>query len=113
MEEGSMRVDANVSVRPSGSSELTTRCEIKNLNSVRSLGRAIEYEADRQVELVTAGERVVQETRHWVEDEGRTLSGRSKEESHDYRYFPEPDLVPVEPSEECLPSVPSAMPPPP
>src|SRR5207302_1058809 len=78
MEEGSMRVDANVSVRRSGSTALGTRCEIKNLNSVRSLGRAIEYEAARQVELVSAGDRVAQETRHWVEDEGRTVSGRSK-----------------------------------
>ncbi|MCU1463434.1 MAG: gatB, partial [Acidimicrobiales bacterium] len=110
MEEGSMRVDANVSVRRAGSDELGTRCEIKNLNSVRSVGRAIEYEAARQVELVTAGARVVQETRHWVEDEGRTVSGRSKEESHDYRYFPEPDLVPVEPSPEWLASVRSSLP---
>jgi aspartyl-tRNA(Asn)/glutamyl-tRNA(Gln) amidotransferase subunit B len=110
MEEGSLRVDANVSVRPAGSAEFGTRCEIKNLNSVRSLGRAIEYEAARQVELVSAGERIVQETRHWVEDEGRTVSGRSKEESHDYRYFPEPDLVPVEPSDDWLSSVRSSMP---
>jgi aspartyl-tRNA(Asn)/glutamyl-tRNA(Gln) amidotransferase subunit B len=111
MEEGSMRVDANVSVRPTGSPELGTRCEIKNLNSVRSLGRAIEYEAARQIALIEAGERVAQETRHWVEGEGRTISGRSKEESHDYRYFPEPDLVPVEPSDEWLASVRTSLPP--
>ncbi len=98
MEEGSMRVDANVSVRAPGSSELGTRCEIKNLNSLRSLLRAIEYEADRQWDLLEAGDRVVQETRHWDEEGGRTRSGRSKEEAHDYRYFPEPDLVPVAPS---------------
>ncbi|MER3453415.1 MAG: Asp-tRNA(Asn)/Glu-tRNA(Gln) amidotransferase subunit GatB, partial [Acidimicrobiia bacterium] len=97
MEEGSLRVDANVSVRPAGSGAFGTRCEIKNLNSIRSLGRAIDYEARRQIALLEAGGEVVQETRHWVEDEGRTVGGRSKEESHDYRYFPEPDLVPVAP----------------
>ncbi len=96
MEEGSMRVDANVSVRPAGSDELGTRCEIKNVNSLRSLGRAIEYEARRQVDLLEAGERVAQETRHWDEDDGRTHTMRSKEEADDYRYFPEPDLVPVD-----------------
>ena len=111
MEEGSMRVDANVSIRPVGATEFGTRCEIKNLNSVRSLGRAIEYEVHRQADLVDAGDRVVQETRHWVEDEGRTVGGRSKEESHDYRYFPEPDLVPVAPSGEWLESVRASMPP--
>src|SRR5438132_11624003 len=84
MEEGSMRVDANVSVRPPGSEELATRCEIKNLNSLRSLVRAIEYEAQRQWALSEARERVVQETRHWDEENGRTVSGRSKEEAHDY-----------------------------
>src|SRR5581483_355593 len=87
MEEGSMRVDANVSVRRPGD-PLGTRCEIKNLNSVRSLGRAIEYEARRQVDLITAGERVHQETRHWDEEAGRTRAGRSKEQAEDYRYFP-------------------------
>jgi aspartyl-tRNA(Asn)/glutamyl-tRNA(Gln) amidotransferase subunit B len=110
MEEGSMRVDANVSVRAVGSSELGTRCEIKNLNSLRSLVHAIEYEADRQWELVQTGERVVQETRHWDEAGGRTLSGRSKEEAHDYRYFPEPDLVPVAPTEELRAKVRASMP---
>ena len=95
-----MRVDANVSVRPVGSTELGTRAEIKNVNSLRSLGRAIEYEIERQIELLESGERVVQETRHWDEDGGRTRSGRSKEEAHDYRYFPEPDLVPVAPTDE-------------
>ena len=97
MEEGSMRVDANVSVRRVGDDQLGTRCEIKNLNSVRSLVHAIEYEAARQVELITAGERVRQETRHWDEAAGRTREGRSKEQAEDYRYFPEPDLVPLEP----------------
>ena len=99
MEEGSMRVDANVSVRPSGSSDFGTRCEIKNLNSLRSLGRAIEYEAVRQIALLESGERVVQETRHWDESAGRTESMRSKEEANDYRYFPEPDLVPLAPDD--------------
>jgi aspartyl-tRNA(Asn)/glutamyl-tRNA(Gln) amidotransferase subunit B len=99
MEEGSMRVDANVSVRRSPDDEFGTRCEIKNLNSLRSLRRAIEYEARRQIDLIEAGDKVAQETRHWVEGEGRTVSGRSKEESHDYRYFPEPDLVPLRPSD--------------
>jgi len=97
MEEGSMRVDANVSLRPAGTFELGTRCEIKNLNSLRSLGRAIDYEVERQAGLLEAGEKVVQQTRHWNEDEGVTVALRSKEEAFDYRYFPEPDLVPVVP----------------
>jgi aspartyl-tRNA(Asn)/glutamyl-tRNA(Gln) amidotransferase subunit B len=100
MEEGSMRVDANVSVRPRGSSEFGTKVEIKNMNSLRSLGRAIEFEIDRQIELLEAGERVIQETRHWDEDDGRTHGMRTKEGSSDYRYFPEPDLVPLAPSAE-------------
>jgi aspartyl-tRNA(Asn)/glutamyl-tRNA(Gln) amidotransferase subunit B len=99
MEEGSMRVDANVSMRPSGSSEFGTRCEIKNLNSLRSLGRAIEYEAARQIALLESGDRIVQETRHWDESAGRTESMRSKEEANDYRYFPEPDLVSLAPDD--------------
>jgi aspartyl-tRNA(Asn)/glutamyl-tRNA(Gln) amidotransferase subunit B len=110
MEEGSMRVDANVSVRRDGDTEFGTRCEIKNLNSVRSLARAIEYEAQRQVDLVTAGERVVQETRHWDEDAGRTRAGRSKEQAEDYRYFPEPDLVPLEPESEYVRAIVATMP---
>jgi aspartyl-tRNA(Asn)/glutamyl-tRNA(Gln) amidotransferase subunit B len=97
MEEGSMRVDANVSVRPAGTTEFGTRCEIKNLNSLRSLGRAIEYEATRQIALIDNGETVTLETRHWDEAAGRTSSMRSKEEANDYRYFPEPDLVPLAP----------------
>ena len=96
MEEGSMRVDANVSVNRPGD-PWGTRCEIKNLNSTRSLGRAIDYEMRRQIDLLEAGERVVQETRHWNEDDGRTHTLRSKEEAFDYRYFPEPDLVPIAP----------------
>jgi aspartyl-tRNA(Asn)/glutamyl-tRNA(Gln) amidotransferase subunit B len=110
MEEGSMRVDANVSVRRAGD-ELGTRCEIKNLNSVRSLRNAIEYEAHRQVELITAGERVRQETRHWDEGAGLTRPGRSKEQAEDYRYFPEPDLVPLDPEPEYVARIAASMPP--
>jgi aspartyl-tRNA(Asn)/glutamyl-tRNA(Gln) amidotransferase subunit B len=100
LEEGSMRFDANVSVRPAGREEFGTRCEIKNLNSLRSLGRAIEYEAARQIALIESGEKVSQETRHWDEAAGRTSTMRSKEEANDYRYFPEPDLVPLAPDDE-------------
>ena len=110
MEEGSMRVDCNVSVRPMGDPELGTRCEVKNINSLRSLGRAIVYESRRQVDLITSGDRVEQQTRHWNEDEGRTHKLRSKEEAYDYRYFPEPDLVPLDPSAEWIESVRSALP---
>jgi len=110
MEEGSLRIDANVSVRRAGSSELGTRCEIKNMNSLRSLVRAIDYEAARQIALVESGERVVQETRHWDEGEGRTHSMRSKEEAYDYRYFPEPDLVPLEPTDEWISEVVASLP---
>jgi aspartyl-tRNA(Asn)/glutamyl-tRNA(Gln) amidotransferase subunit B len=110
MEEGSMRVDANVSVRPAGSPTLGKRCEVKNLNSLRSLGRAIEYEARRQVDLLESGEKVKQETRHWDEEAGRTRSGRSKEEAEDYRYFQEPDLVPLEPDEAWIARIDSSMP---
>jgi aspartyl-tRNA(Asn)/glutamyl-tRNA(Gln) amidotransferase subunit B len=109
MEEGSMRVDANVSVRPAGTSELGTRCEIKNLNSLRSLGRAIEYEIERQIGLLEAGDKVVQQTRHWNEDQGVTVALRSKEEAFDYRYFPEPDLVPVAPDTKWQSEVAASM----
>ncbi|ACL67658.1 glutamyl-tRNA(Gln) amidotransferase, B subunit [Anaeromyxobacter dehalogenans 2CP-1] len=95
MQEGSLRCDANVSVMRKGASELGTRCEIKNMNSFRFLKQAIEFEARRQVELIEAGEPVVQETRLFDPDRGETRSMRSKEEAHDYRYFPEPDLPPV------------------
>ncbi len=96
LEEGSMRFDANVSVRPAGSDEFGTRTEVKNMNSMRSLQRAVAFEIERQVRLVEAGGEVVQETRHWNEELGATSSMRSKEESEDYRYFQEPDLVPLE-----------------
>jgi len=110
MEEGSMRVDANVSVRPAGTSELGTKVEVKNMNSLRSLGRAIEYEIERQTIALDTGERIVQETRHWDEADGRTHSMRTKEGSSDYRYFPEPDLVPVAPTAEMRAAVQSSMP---
>lgn len=109
MEEGSMRCDANVSVRKPGE-PLGTRCEIKNVNSVRSLGRAIEYEARRQIVLLEAGEKVRQETRHWDETDGRTHTLRSKEDADDYRYFLEPDLVPIDPDPEWIESVRRALP---
>ena len=95
MQEGSLRCDANISVMPEGATEFGTRAEIKNLNSFRALERAIEYEIQRQIQLVEDGGTVVQETRTWDDGKGMTLSMRSKEEAHDYRYFPEPDLVPV------------------
>ena len=110
MEEGSMRVDANVSVRPAGAGELRTRCEVKNLNSLRSLGRAVAYEARRHVGLWEAGERPRQETRHWDESGGRTISGRSKEEVEDYRYFTDPDLVPLAVDGAAVAEVDAALP---
>ncbi|HEV3282523.1 MAG TPA: Asp-tRNA(Asn)/Glu-tRNA(Gln) amidotransferase subunit GatB [Acidimicrobiales bacterium] len=109
MEEGSMRVDANVSVRRAGGDSFGTRCEVKNLNSLRSLGRAVAYEADRQIELLEGGDDVVQQTRHWDEDAGRTVALRSKEEAYDYRYFLEPDLVPLAPDAEWIRAVGDAM----
>ncbi len=110
MEEGSMRVDANISVRREGTDELRTRCEIKNVNSLRSLVRAIEYEARRQADLHASGDRVIQETRHWDEADGRTHTMRSKEEADDYRYFPEPDLVPVELPAERIEEIRATLP---
>jgi aspartyl-tRNA(Asn)/glutamyl-tRNA(Gln) amidotransferase subunit B len=95
MEEGSLRCDANVSVRRVGDTALGTRCEIKNVNSMRFVARAIEYEAKRQVELLESGQKVVQETRLFDAAKGETRSMRGKEEAHDYRYFPDPDLLPV------------------
>ncbi len=92
MEEGSLRCDANVSVRPRGQERFGTKAEVKNVNSFRYIRAALAYEIDRQVELIESGERVVQETRLWNAAEGRTYSMRSKEQAHDYRYFPEPDL---------------------
>jgi len=95
MEEGSLRCDANVSVRPRGSREFGTKVEVKNLNSFRFLQKAIEYERNRQIEVLESSGRIAQETRLWNQAEGHTVSMRSKEKAHDYRYFPEPDLLPV------------------
>lgn len=95
MEEGSLRCDANISLRPRGTEPLGTKAEIKNLNSFRSVQRGLEYEAARQEQVLEEGGRVIQETRSWDEAKGITLSMRSKEQAHDYRYFPEPDLVPI------------------
>jgi aspartyl-tRNA(Asn)/glutamyl-tRNA(Gln) amidotransferase subunit B len=102
MEEGSLRCDANVSVRPVGTPELGTKVEIKNMNSIRSVERAVRFEIDRQREALEGDEPLIQETRHWDEDRGVTSSLRSKEEAFDYRYFPEPDLPPMEPDEEWI-----------
>jgi aspartyl-tRNA(Asn)/glutamyl-tRNA(Gln) amidotransferase subunit B len=95
MEEGSLRCDANVSIRRAGDEKLGTKAEVKNLNSFRYLQKALEYEIDRQIDVIEGGGRVVQETRLWDSAGGRTVSMRSKEEAHDYRYFPEPDLPPL------------------
>jgi aspartyl-tRNA(Asn)/glutamyl-tRNA(Gln) amidotransferase subunit B len=109
MEEGSMRVDANVSVNRAGD-PWGTRCEIKNLNSMRSLGRAIDHEALRQIDLLDGGGTVRQETRHWDEAAGRTGTLRVKEDADDYRYFPEPDLVPLEPTADDIARIDAALP---
>ncbi len=116
MQEGSFRCDANVSVRKAGAAELGTRCEIKNLNSFRFMEQAIEFEARRQIELLEDGGTVVQETRLFDPDKGETRSMRTKEEAHDYRYFPDPDLLPlvmteadIERLRRALPELPEAM----
>ena len=110
MDEGSLRCDANVSVRRRGTAALGTKAEVKNLNSFRFLQRALEHEIARQTEAVRAGGRVVQETRLWDAAAGRTVSMRSKEEAHDYRYFPEPDLPPVLVDAERIERIRAAMP---
>jgi aspartyl-tRNA(Asn)/glutamyl-tRNA(Gln) amidotransferase subunit B len=115
MEEGSLRCDVNTSLAPRGASQWGTRTETKNVNSLRSVERAVRSEIERQAAVLDAGGRVIQETRHFHEESGLTTSGRSKEEAQDYRYFPEPDLVPVAPAAEwveqlraTLPELPSA-----
>ncbi|MEA2487995.1 MAG: aspartyl-tRNA(Asn)/glutamyl-tRNA(Gln) amidotransferase subunit, partial [Actinomycetota bacterium] len=105
MEEGSLRVDANVSVRLTGESEYGTKVEVKNMNSIRSVGRALAYEEERQRRALDAGETLIQETRHFDEKSGTTSAGRKKEFSSDYRYFPEPDLVPFQPPGEWVESI--------
>lgn len=102
MEEGNLRCDANVSVRPVGQEKFGTRAEIKNINSLRFLQKAIDYEIDRQITTLETGGKITQETRLWSEKEGKTYTMRSKEDAHDYRYFPEPDLPPLEVSKEWI-----------
>ncbi|HZC28086.1 MAG TPA: Asp-tRNA(Asn)/Glu-tRNA(Gln) amidotransferase subunit GatB, partial [Actinopolymorphaceae bacterium] len=110
MEEGSLRCDVNTSLSPVGSGVWGTRTETKNVNSLRSVERAVHSEIERQAGVLDSGSRVIQETRHFHEDTGVTTSGRSKEEAQDYRYFPEPDLVPVAPSDEWVSSVSASLP---
>jgi aspartyl-tRNA(Asn)/glutamyl-tRNA(Gln) amidotransferase subunit B len=113
MEEGNVRCDANVSLRPRGSTVLGTRTETKNVNSLRSVERAVRYEIQRQAAILDAGGVIVQETRHWHEDTGTTSAGRPKSDADDYRYFPEPDLVPVAPSREWVDELRATLPEPP
>ena len=110
LEEGSMRCDANISIMPKGSKEFGTRAEIKNVNSFAALQRAIEYEIERQIGIVEEGGQVVQETRLWDDNARETRSMRGKEDAHDYRYFPEPDLMPLEISREWVEKIKSEMP---
>ena len=110
MQEGSFRCDANVSVRPAGQAEFGTRAEIKNLNSFRFVERAINYEVERQIDLIESGGKVVQETRLYDPDKGETRSMRSKEEANDYRYFPDPDLLPLAIGEDLIESVRATLP---
>jgi aspartyl-tRNA(Asn)/glutamyl-tRNA(Gln) amidotransferase subunit B len=113
MEEGSLRCDANVSLRPHGTTTFGTRTETKNVNSLRSVERALRYEITRQAAVLGGGGRVIQETRHWHEESGITTAGRSKETAEDYRYFPEPDLVPIAPSREWVEELRATLPEPP
>lgn len=110
MEEGSLRCDANVSVRPKGEKTLGTKTEVKNMNSFRFLKNALEYEIERQIEVIEEGGRVVQETRLWDPNRGVTVSMRGKEEAHDYRYFPEPDLLPIPVEERWLEEINRSLP---
>ncbi len=113
MERGNLRCDANISLSPRGSGILGTRTETKNVNSLRSVERAIRYEIQRQAAILAAGGTITQETRHWHEDSGTTLAGRPKSDADDYRYFPEPDLLPVEPSAALIDELRAALPEPP
>jgi len=110
MEEGSFRCDANISIRSENSSESSAKVEVKNMNSFRAVYRALEYEAERQRKAVVGGKRLVQETRGWVEEKGKTVSQRSKEYAHDYRYFPEPDLPPLMLNREWVEEIGSQLP---
>ena len=110
MERGNLRCDANVSLRPRGETKLGTRTETKNVNSLRSVERAVRYEIQRQAAILDAGGTITQETRHWHEDRGTTSAGRPKSDADDYRYFPEPDLLPVQPSPELIEELRAALP---
>lgn len=110
MERGNVRCDANVSLRPHGQEKLGTRTETKNVNSLRSIERAVRYEIQRQAHILAGGGTITQETRHWHEDRGITSAGRPKSDADDYRYFPEPDLVPVQPSQELIESIRATLP---
>lgn len=110
MQEGSLRADVNLSVRPKGQAEFGTRTEMKNLNSFHAIERAIAYEAQRQIELIEDGEKIVQETRRWDDNKGYSYAMRSKEDAQDYKYFPEPDLPPIEISDEQIEEIKSTMP---
>ena len=110
MERGNLRCDANVSLRPRGQDKLGTRTETKNVNSMRSVERAVRYEIQRQAAILASGGTIVQETRHWHEDTGTTSPGRPKSDADDYRYFPEPDLLPVVPSEELIAELRASLP---
>jgi aspartyl-tRNA(Asn)/glutamyl-tRNA(Gln) amidotransferase subunit B len=110
MERGNVRCDANVSIRPKGQEKLGTRTETKNVNSLRSIERAVKYEIQRQAHLLSQGTAIIQETRHWHEDRGATSSGRPKSDADDYRYFPEPDLVPIQPSKEWIEQLRATLP---
>ncbi len=113
MEQGSLRCDANVSLRPDPQAPFGTRTETKNVNSLRSVERAVRHEIERQAQILSGGARIVQETRHWHEDTGRTTPGRTKEEAEDYRYFPEPDLAPVAADEQWVQQLRQTLPEPP
>ncbi|MFF5626479.1 Asp-tRNA(Asn)/Glu-tRNA(Gln) amidotransferase subunit GatB [Microbacterium sp. NPDC012755] len=110
LERGNLRCDANVSLRPRGQEKLGTRTETKNVNSMRSVERAVRYEIQRQAQILADGGRITQETRHWHEDTGTTSPGRPKSDADDYRYFPEPDLLPVEPAAELIEELRAALP---
>lgn len=110
LERGNLRCDANVSLRPRGQEKLGTRTETKNVNSMRSVERAVRYEIQRQAQILADGGTITQETRHWHEDTGATSPGRPKSDADDYRYFPEPDLLPVEPTQELIEALRAALP---
>lgn len=110
MEEGSLRCDVNISLKPAGAEKLGTKTELKNMNSFKALGRALAYEIKRQSELLAEGKAVTQETRKWDETKQRTLPMRSKEETHDYRYFPEPDLIPIELDRDYVAKIAESLP---